>query len=220
MAGITIGAIVRERAQRLTHDPAIDHRHDVVAFGGRNELGRQHQLAVLAAHAHEQLVVTARIAVVADRHDRLVVQLQAVFFAGARQARDPLHFAVALGCRAVLIHVYAVAARVFRGVARDVGGAEDAADAFAAAVDLDDADADTDVHRAVLPFEAVFADRLPQAVRNLRGALGGAVLQQNAELVAAETRDRVAGANAGLQNARDLLQQAVAGLVTAGVVDE
>ena len=95
-----------------------------------------------------------------------------------------------------------------------------AADALAGAVDLDDADADADVHRAVLPLEAVLANRLAQAVGDLRGAIGGAILQQDAELIAAETRDRVAGADARLQNAGDLLQQAIAGLVAAGVVDE
>src|SRR5262249_51897193 len=160
-------------------------------------------------HPHQQLVVAARVAVVADRHDRLIVELQPVLFAGARQARHPLHFAMALRRGAVLVHVHAVAARILRRVARDVRGAKYAADALAAAVDLNDADADADVHRAVLPLEAVLADRLAQAIGDLRGAIGGAVLQQDAELVAAEPRDRVAGADAGLQDAGDLLQQAV-----------
>ena len=44
-------------------------------------------------------------------------------------------------------------------------------------------------------------------------------LQQHAELVAAEARDGVGGAHAGLQQAGDVAQQAVAGAVSAGVVD-
>ena len=46
-----------------------------------------------------------------------------------------------------------------------------------------------------------------------------AVLQQHAELVAAQARERVAAAHARLQHAGDLLQQLVAGRMAAGVVD-
>jgi hypothetical protein len=39
---------------------------------------RRHHAPVLVAHAHEELVVAAPVRVAADRHDRLVMQLEPV----------------------------------------------------------------------------------------------------------------------------------------------
>ena len=87
-------------------------------------------------------------------------------------------------------------------------------------VDLGEADRDADVHDAVLPDEAEVADRLAQVLGDALRRVERAVLQQHAELVAAEAGERVGRADAGLHDARDLLEQPVAGLVTAGVVDD
>ena len=88
------------------------------------------------------------------------------------------------------------------------------------AVHLGEADRDADVHDPVLPDEAEVADRLAQVLGDALRHVEGAVEQQHAELVAAEPGERVGRADAGLQHARDLLQQPVAGLVAAGVVDD
>jgi hypothetical protein len=45
-------------------------------------------------------------------------------------------------------------------------------------------------------------------------------LQENAEFIAAQPRNRVFGTNSRLQNASDVFEQSVAGLMPAGVVDE
>ena len=87
------------------------------------------------------------------------------------------------------------------------------------AVDLREADGHADVHHAVLPHEAEIPDRLPQVLGDPLRGFERAILQQHAELVAAEARERVGRADAGLHHARELLQQPVAGLVAAGVVD-
>ena len=125
-----------------------------------------------------------------------------------------------LGCGTALIHVNAIAARVLGRIARHIRRAHHARDAFARAVDLHDADAHADVHRAVLPFETVFANGLAQIVGHLCGTLSRTVLQQQSELIAAQPRDGVVSANAGLEEPCDLLEQTIAGLMTAGVVDE
>ena len=59
------------------------------------------------------------------------------------------------------------------------------------------------------------ADAVGHALRLFQRA----TLQQQAEFVAAQARDGVGGAHAGLQQAGDVAQQPVAGAVTAGVVD-
>jgi hypothetical protein len=156
----------------------------------------------------------------ADRHDRLAEQLEPVLLARAVDARHPLHLAVALRRAALLVGVHAVAARVLGRVAGDVGALITAASESAGAVDLGEADADT----------PTFITRSCQTKRKsriawrrfsaMRWRCRACSRQQHAELVAAEARQRVGGADARLQHARDLLEQAVAGLVAAGVVDD
>ncbi len=61
-------------------------------------------------------------------------------------------------------------------------------------------------------------DGLADAVGHALRLLQRATFQQQAEFVAAQARDGVRGAHAGLQQAGDVAQQPVAGAVTAGVV--
>ncbi len=86
--------------------------------------------------------------------------------------------------------------------------------------DLGESDRHADVHDAVLPHEAEIADGLPQVLGDPLRGLERAVLQQDAELVSAQACERVGGADAGLHYARDLLEQPVARLMPAGVVDD
>ena len=44
-----------EQLDRAIHDPAIDHDHDVVTFGGRDEFAGRHQRAVLVAQPDHEL---------------------------------------------------------------------------------------------------------------------------------------------------------------------
>ncbi len=84
---------------------------------------------------------------------------------------------------------------------------------------LGESDRDTDVHHAVLPDEAEVPDRLPQVLGDALRGFESAVLQQHTELVAPQAGQRVGGADAGLDDAGQLLEQPVAGLVAAGIVD-
>ena len=63
-------------------------------------------------------------------------------------------------------------------------------------------------------------DRLAQRLGDPRRVLDLAVLQQHAELVAAQSRERVAFAQALLQHDADLAHEFVARGVAAGVVDD
>ena len=72
----------------------------------------------------------------------------------------------------------------------------------------------------VLADAVGLAELVQQLLRHRRGlARLGDVLQQHAELVAADARDEVVAAHAGAQARGDHLQQAVADLVAEAVVD-
>src|SRR5690606_31489883 len=118
-----------------------------------------------------------------------------LLLARAIDPRDPLHLLMALGRVALLVDVDAIAAEILRDVARDVGRAHDAADVLGICVDRHDADADADLQRAVPPYEAEARNRLAQLVRDVDRALHRAVAYQHGELIAAEPRDHVLGAN-------------------------
>ena len=211
---------VRKPAAGLSHDPAVDGRHQVEALGCRYELGGLHQRAVLVAHAQQQLELALRVDAASDRHDRLAQQHQLVLVAGAIDARDPLHLAVPLRRAALLVGLHAVASGVLRRVAGDVRGAHHGGGGFGFPGDLGQADRDADLQHALLPEESIVPDRLAQSLGDAVGGVERAVVQQHAELVAAEPRQGVAGTDTRLHDAGDLLEQPVAGLVAAGVVDD
>ena len=76
------------------------------------------------------------------------------------------------------------------------------------------------VEHAVLPDEAIIANRLAQALRDAQRLIQRAALQQDAELIPAQARQRVAAAHPRLQHPGDLLQQLIAGRMSAGIVDQ
>ena len=210
---------MRKVLARLSHDPSVEGGHEVESFCRRDEFRRLHELAVLVAHAQQQFELAEGLGPGPDRHDRLAIQLQAVFLARAIDAGNPLHLAQPVGRVTVVVRVHAVAARFLRRVARHVGGAHDRRQCFGIAAHLGEADRDADVHDPVLPDEPEIADRLAQALGDALRHVEAAIEQQHAEFVAAEPGEGVGRADAGLQDARYLLQQAVAGLVATGVVD-
>ncbi len=84
---------------------------------------------------------------------------------------------------------------------------------------LGESDRHAYVHHAVLPNEAEVPDRLPQVLGDALSGFESAVLEEHAELVATQAGQRVGGADPGLDDAGELLEKAVAGLVAAGIVD-
>ena len=100
------------------------------------------------------------------------------------------------------------AARQHRGHVRVVGGDRHHADARAQAED------------ALLPGEPEVAHRLAQRLGRAHRLIERAALEQYAELIAAQARERVAPAHLGLEQRADLAEQRIAGAVAAGVVDD
>ncbi len=211
-----------ERAHVPRHcreHPVIDGRHDVVAFGCRDELIRRDQLALLAAHAHHDFVEAAD-AGLAERLDRLVHEFQPVLLDRARDLRDPAHLAMPVAAAVVVIELDAVATAILGRVAGHVGGTQQRRGTLDVGAHLDHADARADRERRTVPAETMVADGLPHRVGDAARLLERAIGEQHAELIAAEARDHVTAAHACLDQARDLADQPVAGRVAAGVVDE
>ncbi len=86
--------------------------------------------------------------------------------------------------------------------------------------DRHDADAGAEPEHPIFPGEAEVAHRLAQRLGGAQRLVQRASLEQHAELVAAEARQRVAPAHLGLQQRAHLPEQRIAGAVAAGVVDD
>ena len=82
------------------------------------------------------------------------------------------------------------------------------------------ADARAQAEGALLPGELEIAHRLAQRLGRAHRLVERAALEQYAELVAAQARERVAPAHLGLEQRADLAEQRIAGAVAAGVVDD
>src|SRR5690606_29326155 len=85
--------------------------------------------------------------------------------------------------------------------------------------DRHDADARAEPEGAVVPDEAELADDLAQRLGRAQRLVDRAAFEQHAELVAAHTRERVAPADLRFEQRADLLEQCVARVMAAGVVD-
>ena len=101
-----------------------------------------------------------------------------------------------------------------------VGGREDRGHVLVVGGDRHHADAGAEAEHALLPGEAEVAHRLAQRLGRAHRLVQRTALQQHAELIAAEARERIAPADLGLQQRADLAEQRVAGAVAAGVVDD
>ena len=73
---------------------------------------------------------------------------------------------------------------------------------------------------ALLPGELEIAHRLAQRLGRAHRLIQRAALEQDAELIAAQARERIAPAYLGLQQRAHLPEQGIAGAVAAGVVDD
>src|SRR6202008_3346072 len=73
---------------------------------------------------------------------------------------------------------------------------------------------------AIFPGEAEVAHTLAQGLGGAHRLIERAALEENAEFIAAEPRERIAPAHLGLQQGPHLTEQRIAGRMAAGVVDD
>ena len=200
--------------------PAIDQRHQAISFRSRKEFRRQDGLAVVV-QPHEYFHRRAADRTRPGRLDRLQVELEESVAQRRLQTLQPVDFAAAARDGFVMrgIDVDVAAGLPLRDIAGRIGRIHDLFERIALAGHFDEPDADADAEDAVLPDEAVFADRAPDVVGDLARLVERAADQQHAELVAAEARHGVRVAHRLADQRRDLAQHVVAREVAAGVVD-
>src|SRR5438132_256095 len=114
--------------------------------------------------------------------------------------------------------MHAVASRLLRGVAREIGSAHQLGDVRAFPADDDHPDAHADLEDFLVPHETEVGDCLAQLLGDFKGLAFVALHEQYAEFVATEARKSVGPADVVLERCPELEQEAVAGHVSAGVV--
>lgn len=104
-------------------------------------------------------------------------------------------------------------------VHRGVGALDQRFDGIAIVREHRDADACRDIGRAIVMLIRL-VDRGDEALGDLRRVVRGPrVLEQDSELISAESGRHILPANAALQDGRDVLQQGIADAVSEPVVD-
>src|SRR5580658_3622167 len=208
-------------AEGILDHPPVDRRGDAVALGRGDEVVRRHDAPALVLHAQQQLVVCADLDALQwlDRH---AVELEASLLERRVDARRPLHLASPPHQLDVVLGeaVDAVAAAFLGGGTGAVRGREDRSDVLVIGGDRHHADAGAEAEHPVLPGEAEVAYSLAQRLGGAHRLIERAALQQYAEFVAAEARQRIAPAHLGFQQCAHLAEQRIAGAVTAAVVDD
>ena len=101
-----------------------------------------------------------------------------------------------------------------------VGRAEHIGDVAAGLVQHHQADADPHAEFIFAPGKAETLHHREDLFSHITGLAQGAILQQDAEFIAAEPRQRVPPAHRGAQQLAELFQHGVAGHMAAGVVDD
>src|SRR5579862_4191888 len=204
----------------LDHPP-IDRRGDTVALGGGNEVVRLHQVSGLVLETQQQLVVRAALGSLQRLYCH-AEQLEATFLERSVDARRPLHLLAPPHELDVVLGkaVHAVAAILLGRRAGTVCGREHAGDVLVVGRDRHDPDARAETKNAILPGEAEIAHRLPQCLCGAHRLIERAALEEDAELVAAEPRKRVAPAHLGFQQRTHLPEQGIACAVATGIVDD
>ena len=195
------------------HDPLGEPVDEVGLLGERDEAVRREEAQGRVLPADERLHGVD--AAVGEPGLRLVVQHQlarvdrVAQLAGEREVRRVVE---------VLGEVVAQHAGVprLRGVHRDLGALEQLVDVDAVLARHHVADGRVDGQGQPVHVHLA-ADRLAEAPQGADGV--GAVAQHEAELVAAEPRDRVVGTELVGEPRRDLGEQRVAVAVPEGVVD-
>ncbi len=137
-------------------------------------------------------------------------------------ARRPLHLAPPAHELDVIFReaVDPIATTLFGGLTGTVGSRQDRSHVFVVGGDRHDTDAGAEAKHAVFPGEAEITHALAQRLRRAHRFIQRATLEQNAELVAPETRQGVAPADFRLQERAHLPQQRVARAVATGIVDD
>ena len=199
----------RDEPDRLADDPVIDRVDEAKALGDVEERARVGQ-ACRPVRAGAAAARSARRPV-AERQDRLAVQLEAVVVQRVADALLPGHLGAPGAGRDVGVDDVAVASVRLGLVHRAVAGDEDVLAGAARGVEGDRADADGDADEAAAERKRVVAHRLHEVGGDGARLVGARASEQQRELVAADAREHVGRAHPPLEHRRHAAQELVAG---------
>ena len=208
-------------AERVLNHPAVDVRRNTVAFSGHDEIVGRDNPAIFIAHTQQQLVVGARFRFL-QRLNRHPEQLKTTFLERRIDARRPLHFTPTAHQLDVVLGktVHAIAALFFGGLTGTVGSGNDRRHIIVVCGDRHHADAGAKPKHALFPVEAEIAHRLAQRFCHAHRFIERAALKQDTELVAAQSRQRIAPTHLRFQQRADLPKERITGAMSAAVVDD
>ena len=206
----------------LSHHPAIDAGGQLEALRRRQEMAGRHQRAVVAVTQPQQHLAVQAAVLAADRQDALRVQLEAVLVERLLEPARPVHLTLVPAQRLVGVEpeVDPVAPGLLGDIAGRIGGLHYRIGLAPAGIQRHQADARSHPEAPAVMHEAEFLHALADQLRDTLRLMNAAALQQHAELVAAQTRQRVARSHAVAQQLADLQQQPISGRVAAGIVDQ
>ena len=194
---VALGVPARELAERLVEHVAGERLDQAGLLGRRDELARRDQTARRMLPARERLDAGDRAR--ADVELGLVVQHELAVANRARQLREQLE-----ARRVVAVELLVVEGMRRSGllghVHRDIGALQEHVDVAAVRGEARHADAGLDVERQAIGLERQLErgeDALERLVEIGRGL--GKLADEDAELVAAQPRDRVAAAQHRLE---------------------
>ncbi len=157
---------------------------------------------------------------IVQRQHFLRIQHEALLIQCLFDTADPSHFVLPLRELLVFrrIHMNPVAPQIFRDIAGGVGHAQDIGQGDVAH-ESDQANADADRKCLVVPAEAKIAHGAAQLIGDLHCRFDCATIEQHAEFISPQSRQRIALAQLALQYFSELAQQFIAGIMPARVVD-
>lgn len=120
-AHVSVPLVARVVEQQMLDDPAVNRRHQAVAFGRGEKVARRDDRALLIDQTQQHFELPAAGAVL-EVENTLLPDLEAVFLQRFLQTGHPFHFlALALAGGAAEVELRAVAAQVLGDVAGRVG---------------------------------------------------------------------------------------------------
>ncbi|KFB72423.1 MAG: hypothetical protein AW09_002394 [Candidatus Accumulibacter phosphatis] len=203
-------------------NPTVDRSHQTVTFRRRDKSRWCHQFAVVIAHPEQKFKVCRRVAVPCQGDDGLTIQAESLLLQRIPQPGGTQYFAVTLGGFAVLglVHMHLVAPTLLGRVAGNIRLTQELGGVFDAGRDGRQPDAHSDLEAAPCPGKSVIVDGCDEVFGDLTGLLQGAVVEQQAELVATQPGQGITLAKHPGQNAFDLFEQFIPCSMTGRVIDD
>ncbi len=140
--------------------PAINHRHQIVAFSRWNKCPGRDDAAIFIDHPYQYFVVRNHM-IAFDMSDGLGEQLKAITVEGRGEPMDPLHLTMTLHYRIIigLINMQPVATAVLGHITGSIGSSQNISQIAGIGDNRNHSDGDANLERLVVPGKTKIPDR-------------------------------------------------------------